>query len=300
MDILRVTPVPALYTCLPFVRRSAEILFADTADDMGILRGLQRVASRLACPSTLEASHQLIVGVRLPEHVLSLSGASGTAVAWRTLHWKLWDAECFVTGERPAEAVAWVDAVGSEHDLRSLAAPRSCLPLLRQAEKLFGGGYRLDPSVADQIADEERRLFASMNLEHMKANIAGRAPRRTPASRSPKASRKIRDAVLRRDMYRCFFCGRGTPAVELEVNHIVPRSLVRKLQLPESLHTDPANLCVTCVDCNRGKSDVIHREDSAFYLAAFAESRHPNHGIVPFLETIAAVQSLGSDDGGLE
>lgn len=59
---------------------------------------------------------------------------------------------------------------------------------------------------------------------------------------------RLRFLVLRRDHYRCRYCGAQAPAAELEVDHVVPRSRGG----PDTL----ANLVTACIPCNRGKSNL--------------------------------------------
>lgn len=61
-----------------------------------------------------------------------------------------------------------------------------------------------------------------------------------------------RNAVLRRDNYRCRVCGlsqRDNPALVLEVDHITPVS--------RGGTNDPVNLQTLCKECNRLKSNKI-------------------------------------------
>lgn len=58
-------------------------------------------------------------------------------------------------------------------------------------------------------------------------------------------SPKRRFAILRRDDFRCRYCGRRAPNVELHVDHVVAKSRGGK--------DDRANLVTACVDCNLGK-----------------------------------------------
>lgn len=58
-------------------------------------------------------------------------------------------------------------------------------------------------------------------------------------------SKKSRFKILKRDGFRCGYCGRTAPDVTLEVDHIEPRSKGGK--------DDEENLIAACFDCNRGK-----------------------------------------------
>lgn len=59
---------------------------------------------------------------------------------------------------------------------------------------------------------------------------------------------RTRFEVFKRDDFTCKYCGRKSPEVVLEVDHIVP--------VCEGGSDDPINLTCSCWDCNRGKSGV--------------------------------------------
>lgn len=54
-----------------------------------------------------------------------------------------------------------------------------------------------------------------------------------------------RAAVFARDDYRCVYCGRGDPDVELTVDHVEPRM--------RGGDNSPGNLVTACVECNQKK-----------------------------------------------
>ncbi len=57
---------------------------------------------------------------------------------------------------------------------------------------------------------------------------------------------RVRFEVLKRDNFTCRYCGRTSPDVILEVDHIVPEC--------EGGSSEPMNLAASCWECNRGKS----------------------------------------------
>jgi DnaD/phage-associated family protein len=59
---------------------------------------------------------------------------------------------------------------------------------------------------------------------------------------------RTRFEVFKRDEFTCRYCGRTTPDVVLEVDHVVP--------VVEGGSNDPMNLVTACWDCNSGKSAV--------------------------------------------
>lgn len=67
-------------------------------------------------------------------------------------------------------------------------------------------------------------------------------------------SKKIRFEVFKRDSFKCQYCGRSSPDVILEIDHIVPVS--------EGGKNDLLNLVTSCRDCNRGKSNKLLSDTS--------------------------------------
>lgn len=71
----------------------------------------------------------------------------------------------------------------------------------------------------------------------------------TPHSTSSTAvSVRTRFEVFKRDDFTCRYCGRRSPEVVLQVDHITPRSAGGS--------NDEMNLVTSCWECNSGKSDV--------------------------------------------
>lgn len=59
-------------------------------------------------------------------------------------------------------------------------------------------------------------------------------------------SPKVRFEVLKRDGFRCAYCGRSSEEAPLEVDHIIPRV--------QGGSDDKSNLITACKECNVGKS----------------------------------------------
>jgi hypothetical protein len=59
----------------------------------------------------------------------------------------------------------------------------------------------------------------------------------------------LRFSILRRDGFRCTYCGRGPDLVALQVDHIHPVS--------RGGTDEPENLRTACFDCNIGKFDQV-------------------------------------------
>lgn len=58
---------------------------------------------------------------------------------------------------------------------------------------------------------------------------------------------RIRFEIFKRDNFTCRYCGRKSPEVVLELDHIIPVS--------KGGTDDPINLTTSCFACNSGKSD---------------------------------------------
>jgi len=70
-------------------------------------------------------------------------------------------------------------------------------------------------------------------------------------------SKKLRFEVFKRDDFTCQYCGKKSPNVVLEADHIVP--------IFEGGNDEFKNLTTSCFDCNRGKGKELlesYREDT--------------------------------------
>ena len=65
------------------------------------------------------------------------------------------------------------------------------------------------------------------------------------AEKRKTLSKKIRFEVFKRDSFKCQYCGRSSPDVILEIDHIKP--------VAEGGKNTLLNLITACRDCNRGK-----------------------------------------------
>lgn len=59
---------------------------------------------------------------------------------------------------------------------------------------------------------------------------------------------RTRFEIFKRDNFTCRYCGRVSPSVVLEVDHVVP--------VCEGGTDDPMNLVASCWECNHGKAGV--------------------------------------------
>lgn len=62
-------------------------------------------------------------------------------------------------------------------------------------------------------------------------------------------SKRLRFEVLRRDHFRCYYCGIAAIDSPLAIDHVIPRTLGGRDEL--------VNLVAACTDCNLGKSSTV-------------------------------------------
>lgn len=74
------------------------------------------------------------------------------------------------------------------------------------------------------------------------------APIPPSVKRNRSVSKRTRFEVFKRDDFTCRYCGRKSPDVVLQIDHIVPCS--------DGGTDDELNLATSCWECNSGKSDV--------------------------------------------
>lgn len=60
--------------------------------------------------------------------------------------------------------------------------------------------------------------------------------------------KRLRFEIMKRDGFKCRYCGATAATVLLHIDHVVP--------VAEGGSSDPANLVTACVDCNGGKSRI--------------------------------------------
>lgn len=65
---------------------------------------------------------------------------------------------------------------------------------------------------------------------------------------SRSISARLRFEILKRDNFRCQYCGAAAPLVQLEIEHIIPYSAGGP--------TRPENLLAACQRCNAGKAAI--------------------------------------------
>lgn len=81
-------------------------------------------------------------------------------------------------------------------------------------------------------------------------------------------SKKLRFEVFKRDGFQCQYCGKSSPNVVLEIDHIIPIS--------EGGQNNLENLITSCFDCNRGKGKEL--------LENYKEGTDPTEQAILLLE----------------
>ena len=104
-------------------------------------------------------------------------------------------------------------------------------------------------------------------------------------------SKRLRFEILKRDGYRCKYCGANGEKVTLHVDHVFPESKGGK--------DNPSNLVTACSDCNFGKSDVeISQKRMPIPSKTKVEldeiDRHIAHGRDAIGSLLSQVQHSGS------
>ena len=303
----RKTPVPLLYTKLPFVR-VCRPMYGDCAHDPGLVDDLILVARGVKCPTLLEMQDELIIRCDIPDFVLEPNGTRDSFLhCWQCFHWKVHDvAWWFLHGVRladvpcPSQTMSLEEAGITSEALGAIGAPTSCIPLLRERrvdEYTDANGRRRHLFTRKQLATLaylDERVLATPDcawLETIPKTFGTDARHAAGRTKQPGSiSCGLRYRIFRRDRYRCAFCRHSDTAIQ--VHHIIPRSFVSKLDLHGSLFDAEYNLITACTDCNSAKSDRLTTDDIRCYIDLFGDPAHPNHRILPYLRRLSDLQSL--------
>jgi hypothetical protein len=100
-------------------------------------------------------------------------------------------------------------------------------------------------------------------------------------------SRRLRFEVFKRDCFTCQYCGRKSPEVILQVDHIDP--------VAEGGSDDIVNLTTSCVDCNGGKgavrlSENVSVERKRVQLEMLQERREQMRMIAEWQEELSHIE----------
>jgi len=250
----------------------------------GIFRATQDVAE-------LDSERSLALAIDIPESVVDATGTSDRHYQPTIYSWNLYDVNYLLRGTRPAEAVDIATLGLSNDDLLQLANNDRYLAFIRAFGKASQRpvGYYFPISLEKDLRKLEEQTTAQANLRRKLLRL-----KRAPAVRAcacVRPTQKVRNEVLRFHEYTCIFDGKARSDCAIDVHHVIPRRLIQRLHLPESLLTARENLVAACTGCNVAKSDELHPTDVTFYLRQFASFDHPNHALVPLLRRIQLLQS---------
>ena len=99
----------------------------------------------------------------------------------------------------------------------------------------------------------------------------------------PQISNKRRNAVLKRDAYRCQHCGKSAADnVLLDVDHVIPVAVWQRhgTDLPPFVD-DECNLQVLCSQCNNGKSRALCAVDVHRHICQVLLVHRNDHAVAP-------------------
>lgn len=105
------------------------------------------------------------------------------------------------------------------------------------------GCKRLAPRIGKTDKDAERIWRHAQSLRRGITNFMTLANK--SINRQRKVPPQLRFRILKRDHFRCVFCGRTSDQTKLHVDHIVPVS--------KGGRNDPNSLATSCEECNLGK-----------------------------------------------
>lgn len=94
------------------------------------------------------------------------------------------------------------------------------------------------------------KLFSCHDNIYLRGIESNALPtKKTSKKERSKISLKIRYEVLKRDGFKCKYCGAKAGDIELQIDHIIPVSKGGK--------SDIDNLQTLCIKCNLGKSNSL-------------------------------------------
>ena len=122
--------------------------------------------------------------------------------------------------------------------------PLGTVGLARAMCLVVRGAVFVEEYDGERVLRSPSRTFQAPSVVRLRTYVNVRRRRQTPGMR--------RLRILVRDRFRCQYCGRQKTAVELTLDHIVPRSR-RGRSVPE-------NLVTACVSCNTRKGSRTPEE----------------------------------------
>lgn len=287
---IRHSLLPLIFTRFDWVRvQHCGFMDCVSEEDQGLIQKCKEVLNLKKDIAELD-SHSLFLAADIPDTINEATGQSRQPYSLKIYTWKLADVEYLLKGIRPAEAIE-IRRIGlSSDDLLHLASNTRYLSFIRDYEKgsLQSEGHYFPLSLEKKLRVIEDQTAAQVSFRKKLLAL-----KRTPGPRissSPQVTEKIRNKVLQYHNYACIFDGKTRPDFAIHVHHVIPRKLIERLHLPESLFTARENLVASCSGCNITKSDELNPKDIAFYISQFSSLEHPNNALVSYLRKIQELQ----------
>lgn len=103
-------------------------------------------------------------------------------------------------------------------------------------------------------------------------------------------SKRLRFEVLRRDNHACRYCGAKAPFVELQIDHVIPRT--------RGGGDEAWNLTAACIDCNISKGNGVPNEHVINEVRQDETSYQCSKGfeVLPCMYCSKPVQRFPDDD----
>jgi hypothetical protein len=294
MEILRKNKIPAIYITIPWIRNPARNIWADCKEDIELINQMKKVCTGKTCLSSFDGLNNFYIKAEFPENWNDYYGETGECIYWHYYHWNVWDVLYLIENNKPYEAVSLEDAGIPFGYLETLENTNSCIPMLKELRKSIKYA-ELTKEKIESIEKYEDKVLSQIKLKILKGSANSFFEEKSLKKQIGKdkiVSEKLRKEVLRRDNYRCVFCGSSAEDSKLEVDHIIPKAIIKKMNLDDGLHLALFNLCTACISCNREKSDFLQPEDIEHYIRTFDKSNHPNQRILQYLLKIRELQNI--------
>lgn len=291
--VKRTTQLPAAYAAMPWVRSvHPRCCDCDAEEDQRVLESYKAILNGEKDVREFDSEHEFILAMRIPDSVKSANGSTWKDITVETLKWNVTDVVFLIEGTMPVHHPSIRDCGFSEQDLLRLANPsHSAVEYIRCLETYSGRrkGLLLSAKAQEEFIKFEKKVAAKARLFqkrdqltdfHRASNNTGDAVRETD-----------RNEVFKDHDYSCLFCGKSRPEVTLNAHHVIPRSIIKKLQLDDLLYTCRWNLVCACKGCNGAKSDTLAPEDLRFLIEQIeADELKKNQKLLPHLRQFQALQ----------
>jgi hypothetical protein len=295
MRVIRRSRIPAIYLAIPWIRRSKRgfTSWVDCIEDADYTLKMQAICKGEKCLSVFDRLNDFLVIGDFPDNWNEFTCRSGEVGRFRASRWKVWDVLYLLDNSKPAEAITLTEAGLSNILLESLSRPDSCIPILTTLRQDLEFADLTEQKIKE-IENLEKSLFRELRIKQLKGGeYMGLSHKKPKANVTRKTSLSLRKRILARDGYRCILCGSASEQDQLEVDHIIPVSLICRLGLSRVLLDAEYNLWTSCMQCNRGKRDNLSPDEISYYIQSFDNPSHPNHGILAFLLRIRDLQQAG-------